>query len=217
MPTLSEAASKQLLRTFDVPFASEHDVLSADAAVAAAHDIDPTEQGVAIKLCGEAIAHKTERGLVKLNLRGEVAVRAAATELLAAARLDDGPVSLLIAPMLSGVREFIAGVVNDTQFGPVVMLGVGGVLAEALGDVVFRLLPVSPVDVYDMIDDLATQTLLGEFRGEPQVDRDALVKVIMGLSNAVSAHPNLLSIDLNPLIIVNGCPIAVDALVEVGQ
>jgi acetate---CoA ligase (ADP-forming) subunit beta len=217
MTTLSEAASKQLLRAFDVPFAPEHDVSTPDEAVTAAREIDPDGQGVVLKLCGETIAHKTERGLVRLNLRGDGAIRSAATELLGAAQPDDGPVSLLVAPMLRGSRELIAGVVNDPQFGPVVMLGIGGVLAEALGDVVFRLLPVSPVDVYEMIDDLATQSLLGEFRGEPEVDRDALVHVVIGLSDAVSAHPNLRSIDVNPLMIVDGRPVAVDALVEVAS
>jgi acetate---CoA ligase (ADP-forming) subunit beta len=215
MPTMSEAASKALLARFNVPFASENDVSNAAAAVVAACTLDPSARGVVVKLCGEAIAHKTERGLVKLNLRGDAAVLAAATELLAAATPEDGRVSLLVAPMLIGTREFIAGVVDDPQFGKVVMLGVGGVLAEALGDVVFRLLPVSDIDADEMIDDLATQTLLGPFRGEPEVDRSALKRVILGLSSAVEAHPEVRSIDVNPLIIVDGQPIAVDALVEV--
>ena len=92
---------------------------------------------MAVKLNGETIAHKTERGLVRLSLADESAVRSAAEELLAAARTEDGDVSLLVTPMVSG-REFIVGMIRDPQFGPMVMLGVGGVLAEAIADVAFR-------------------------------------------------------------------------------
>ncbi len=97
---------------------------------------------VVAKLNGDAIAHKTERGLVKLRLGDRAAVEAAAGELLAAATPDDGDVTVLVAPMISGNRELIAGVVRDPQFGPTVMLGVGGILAEAVADVVFRPAPV---------------------------------------------------------------------------
>jgi acetate---CoA ligase (ADP-forming) subunit beta len=215
MPTLSEAASKVMLRQFHIPLAPEHDVSTAEEAVAAALEIDPHGRGVVAKLCGDRIAHKTERGLVRLNLRGGEAVRAAATDLLGAATPEDGPVSLLIAPMLSGSREFIAGVADDPQFGKVVMLGVGGVLAEAIADVVFRLVPITLLDAQEMIEDLATQRLLGTFRGEPEVDRPALCAVLVGLSDAVVANGGIVSIDVNPLIVVDGKPIAVDALVEV--
>jgi acetyl-CoA synthetase (ADP-forming) len=94
------------------------------------------------------------------------------------------------------------------------MLGVGGILAEAVADVSFRLVPISRVDAEDMIDDLVTQRLLGPFRGEPAVDRERLVAVLVGLSKAAEANPDLVSADLNPLIIVDGAPVAVDALVE---
>jgi acetyl-CoA synthetase (ADP-forming) len=95
-----------------------------------------------------------------------------------------------------------------------VMLGVGGVLAEAIADVAFRLVPITRVDAEDMIDDLVVQRLLGPFRGEPAVDRDRLVDVLVGLSDAAAAHPELVSADVNPLIVVDGAPVAVDALVE---
>jgi acetyltransferase len=169
-----------------------------------------------VKLCGDAIAHKTERGLVRLRLGDAAAVDTAAAELLAAATADDGPVSLLVAPMIAGTREFIAGVVRDPQFGPTVMLGVGGVLAEAVADVAFRPVPISAADADDMIDSLATQKLLGAFRGEAAVDRAQLAAVLLGLSAAAEARPDIASIDVNPLIVRrDGSPVAVDALVEV--
>ena len=87
--------------------------------------------------------------------------------------------------MVQGTRELIAGVVRDPQFGPCVMLGVGGVLAEALGDVAFRVVPLTDQDAQDLIDDLATKKLLDEFRGEPAVDRAALGA---GVDRAVRAR-----------------------------
>ena len=94
------------------------------------------------------------------------------------------------------------------------MLGVGGVLAEALGDVAFRLVPLERGRRGEMIDDLATQKLLGEFRGEPAVDRAALRATLLGLSEARDRAARHRSVDLNPLIVVDGRPVAVDALVE---
>jgi acetyltransferase len=209
--TLSEAESKALLAPHGVPFAPERVVSSAEEAVAAAAELGGA---VVVKLNGDAIAHKTERGLVRLGLAGADAVRAAATDLLAAARPEDGEVSLLVAPMLRGARELIAGLATDPQFGRTVVLGIGGILAEAIADVAIRPLPITEVDAREMIDELATQALLGEFRGEPAVDRDAVVAVLMGLSAAAEAEPTIVSADLNPLIVVDGRPVAVDALVE---
>jgi acyl-CoA synthetase (NDP forming) len=212
--TLSEAASKALLRGHGVPLLDEREVATVPEAVVAAAELG---HPVVVKLCGDAIAHKTERGLVKLGLGDATAVEHAAEALLAAATPEDGEVSLLVAPMVIGTRELIAGVSRDPQFGPTVLLGVGGILAEAVGDAVVRLVPLSRADAEDMVDGLATQALLGPFRGEPAVDRDALVGVLLGLSAAAEADATIQAIDLNPLIVVDGRPIAVDALVEVAD
>lgn len=211
MATLSEAASKELLGAFGVPFPTERMVTTAEDAAASA-----TALGfpVVVKLGGATIAHKTERGLVRLNLTTAEAVQGAAGDLLAAATPDDGAVHLLVAPMLRATRELIAGLHDDPQFGMTVMLGVGGVLAEVVADVTFRLAPIDRRDAEEMIDDLASQALLGPFRGEPPLDRDALVAVLTGLSDAAAGHSDLVSADLNPLLVVDGRPIAVDALVE---
>lgn len=211
MPTLSEVASKQLLARYGVPVLDERTAADADAAVAAADSIG---YPVVVKLCGDAIAHKTERGLVRLNLGDAAAVRDAAAALLGAATADDGDVELLVAPMVRGNRELIAGLVRDPQFGPCVMLGIGGVFAEAIADVAFRVVPLSHTDADELIDDLRTQAVLGPFRGEPAVDRDALRAVLRGLSAVAEHEPAVASVDLNPLIVVDGKPVAVDALVE---
>lgn len=215
MPTLSEAESARRLSAAGVPVAPSEVVSSGDEAAAAAERLGFP---VVAKLCGDSIAHKTERGLIRLKLADAEAVRAAAGELLAMARPDDGDVAVLVAPMISGNRELIAGLHRDEQFGMTVMLGVGGILAEAVRDVAFRLVPLDRVDAEDLLDDLRTQELLGEFREEAAVDRAALVDLVLGLAAYAESEPALVSADLNPVIIrADGTPVAVDALVEVAS
>ena len=210
--TLSEADSKALLASYGVPVAPERLVATAEEAAAAAQVLGFP---VVAKLCGEGIAHKTERGLVRLGLVSAAAVRAAAAELLAAATPDDGEVGVLVGTMVKGNRELIAGVVRDPQFGPCVMIGIGGIFAEALGDVAFRVAPLTAVDADELIADLHHQALLGPFRGEPAVDRDALAAVVLGLGQLGAERPDVVAVDVNPLIVAGGTPVAVDALVEV--
>lgn len=210
--TLSEHESKQRLASLGVPIAREKLVSSDGEAAAAAADIGGP---VVVKLCGDKIAHKTERNLVRLGLSNPEAASAAAAELLAAARPEDGDVGILVAEMVSGRRELIAGCVQDPTFGPCVMLGIGGIFAEALADVVFRLVPLSADDADAMIDGLRNQKMLDEFRGEPAIDRKALADVLLGLSKLVEGDPAIVSVDLNPLIVSEGRPVAVDALIEV--
>ena len=212
---MSERASKALLADHGVPIAPESFVATAAAAGDAADQIG---YPVVAKLNGDAIAHKTERGLVKLGLGDRSAVESAAAELLAAATVDDGDVDVLVAPMVAGNRELIAGVVRDPQFGAMVMLGLGGILAEAVADVVFRPAPLDEATARDMIDGLATQRLLGEFRGEAEVDRAQLVELLVGLGSLAGRRPDVISVDINPLIVEpSGAIVAVDGLVELGE
>lgn len=209
--TLSEHASKELLRAYGVPCARE--VLAADAAgaVAAAERLGFP---VVVKLCGNAIAHKTERDLVRLGLGDAAAVGRAAEALLAKRRPEDGEVSLLVAEMVRGRRELIAGFVRDPQFGPTVVLGLGGILTEALGDVVFGAAPLTRAEAKRMIGDLRTSHLLtSPFRGEPAVDADALADLLVGLGRLGAGRPNVKSVDVNPVIVSGAKPVAVDALV----
>ena len=211
--TLAESESKGLVSEYGIPLAPEMVVIDPDACVEAARQLG---YPVAVKLNGEGIAHKTERGLVRLGLADDDAVAAAATDLLGRALPSDGEVSLLVAPMIRGAREFIVGMIRDPQFGPMVMLGVGGVLAEAIADVGFRPAPIDSVTAGELIDSLRMQPVLGAFRGEAPVDRTRLIEVLVGLGRLATDHPEVLSVDVNPLIIsADGAPVAVDALVEV--
>lgn len=215
MATLSESASKELLRGSGLVVADERVVADATAAAVAAAEIGFP---VVAKLVGDRIAHKTERGLVRLGLRDAGAVEEAAQALLDASSPDDGDVAVLVAPMVRGNRELIAGLVRDGQFGPTVMLGIGGVLAEAIGDVVFRPAPLDAVTAEEMLDSLASQKLLGGFRGEAPVSRSHLVALLVGLGRLAAERPDIASVDVNPLIVTaDGTPVAVDALVEIGE
>jgi acetyltransferase len=213
--TLSEHESKRLLAGYGVVAARESLVDSAEEAVRAAALLG---HPVVVKLCGARIAHKTERGLVRLALADAATVRRAAEELLALRRPEDGDARLLVGEMVRGSRELIAGVVQDAQLGPCVMLGLGGILAEALGDVVFAAAPVSDAEARRMLRGLRTSRLLLEpFRGEPAVDEDTLVALLVGLGRLAAERPDIASVDVNPLIVRGATPIAVDALVELAS
>ena len=212
---LSEYASKEFLAGYGIPFTTERNVNSVSEAVEAARSIGFP---IAVKLCGENIAHKTERGLVRLRLNDENGVQVAAEELLAMTKPSDGVVSLLVASMVTGDRELIAGLVHDAQFGPIVMLGVGGVYTEVLSDVTFRPLPLRPEDPESMLGELKLKQLFGDFRGMAAVRLGDLRAVIMGIETAQRNNPQIVSIDINPLIVASdGKLTAVDALVELDQ
>ena len=211
--TLSEVLSKELLTPFGIPFANEAVV---DTALEAAQAADLLGYPVAIKLNGDLIAHKTERGLVKLNVADNASVLAVASDLLSKALPADGKVQLLVAPMIQGSRELIVGMVKDAVFGNTAMLGIGGIFAEVFQDVVFSPLPLSADEAHRMIGSLRYKELLREFRGESSIDENKLASVLTALSDVITSHPEIVSIDINPLMIrKDGSLVAVDALVEV--
>jgi len=211
--TMSEALSKRMLTPFGFPFAGEAVVETPTAAGDAA---DAMGYPVVAKLTGESIAHKTERGLVRLKLANREAVEQAATQLLAMATPEDGAVQLLIAKMIDGSRELIVGMVHDPAFGKTAMLGLGGIFAEVIQDVVFAPMPIDLKSAHRMIEGLKHQSLLEDFRGERSVNRDSLARALVSLSEACDQHPEIVSIDINPLIVQrDGTLVAVDALVEI--
>jgi acyl-CoA synthetase (NDP forming) len=206
---LSESESKKILIKYNVPCVTETIVKDADAAVATAK-----KNGfpVVLKGLGEKLLHKTERGLVHLNLNDPSAVTKAAEHIIDEAGEDlEG---ILVQPQIEGKREFVAGLFRDKQFGPVVMFGLGGIFTEALSDVVFRLAPLSEKDVNDMIDSIKSKKLLGDFRGEKAANLEDLKKTLLGISKIGMENPDISEIDINPLIITpKGEVLAVDALI----
>jgi succinyl-CoA synthetase beta subunit len=208
---LSEFDSKEMLRSYGIATVDEALASDADDAVEHARSFG---YPVAIKLCAAGLAHKTERNVVRLGVIDDDAAKAAALDLLARREPGERDARLLVQRMVSGRRELILGLIRDGQFGPCVMLGLGGILAEAIRDVVFRVAPLSQVDALEMVSDLKSVHLLGSFRGEAAVDRDALARALVALGRIGMEHPEIASIDVNPMIVSGAIPIAVDALVE---
>ena len=210
---LTEAESKQVLKKYGIPVIEEKAVKTIEETDIAAKKIG---YPVVLKGLGSRLTHKTERGLVKLNLKNKEDVRSAALYIKEAAGRDlEG---FLIQPMLEGKREFVAGLFHDELFGATVMFGLGGIFTEAIGDVVFRLAPLDDNEVRKMIDELHAQKLLGSFRGEMAPDKDALIKTLVGLSRIGLEVPDIREIDINPLLVdARGKVTAVDALVVLGK
>ena len=210
---LTEAEAKEVLKKYGIPVVEEKAVKTIEETEIAAKEIG---YPVVLKGLGSRLTHKTEKGLVKLNLKNKEDVRSAAIYIKEAAGSDlEG---FLIQPMLEGKREFVAGLFHDEQFGATVMFGLGGIFTEAIGDIVFRLAPLDDNEARKMIDELHAQKLLGAFRGEKAPDKDALIKTLVGLSRIGMEVPDVKEIDINPLLVdAKGKVTAVDALVVLGK
>lgn len=210
---LTESESKQLLDAYDVPVTSETTALTEDQALEAAEKIGFP---VVLKGLGSTLLHKTERGLVHLNLTDAAAVRKAALMIFQEA--GDELEGILVQPQIRGKREFVAGLFRDEQFGPVIMFGLGGIFTEALSDVSFRVAPLTENDAAEMLDEIKAAPLLKEFRGEKAANREDLIRTLMGLSRIGTEITEISEIDINPLIITSdGNAVAVDALVVTGK
>ncbi len=213
LSALNEAESKQVLKTYGIPVINETVTSNTDEAVKAAED---TGYPVVLKGLGSTLLHKTDQGLVHLNLGDAGAVRKASAIIKANAGKElEG---LLVQPFLKGNRELVVGMFRDDLFGPVVMFGVGGVLTEAFHDVTFRLAPLTEADASEMLDEIKAKSLLGQFRGEKASDRSQLINILIALSDISINHPEISEIDINPLLLEQeGNVFAVDALVVLSQ
>ncbi|MBI5895135.1 MAG: acetate--CoA ligase family protein [Desulfobacterales bacterium] len=207
--TLNEAEAKCLLASHGVPVVAEAVVRTAPEAVRQAALFGFP---VVMKGLGARLTHKSDRGLVALDLRSEAEVGEAFARIRDAAGSDwEG---CLVQALVPGRREFAAGFFRDPQFGPVVMFGLGGIFAEAFEDVVFRMPPLSRAEIDGMIEALACRKLLSDFRGETAVDRVQLVQALTGMCRLGAIHSAIKEIDINPLIVQpDGKIVAVDALI----
>ncbi len=208
---LSEHDSKRLLSAYGLPVVRETLVRDPGKARAAAAELG---YPVALKACDAGLTHKTEHGLVELDIAGAAQLDRATTRLRSRAPAGAG---LLLQEMVPGRRELIVGLLRDPGLGPVVMLGLGGIFAEVLADVSFRLAPLTAADTADMANELAGSKLLGPVRGMPAVDREALAAWLIGIGEIGLQHPEIQQLDVNPLIVRDGQHagqlVAVDALI----
>jgi acetate---CoA ligase (ADP-forming) subunit beta len=205
--TLSEYESRLVIESAGVFVAA---AALAKTKKEAIHEAEKIGYPVVMKGCSAELAHKTEAGMVVLNVANSEEAAQVYEELTGMVKNLDG---VLVEKMVRGSREFVIGLSRDPQFGPCVMFGLGGIFTEALKDVTFRVAPLTKEDALEMIDEIKTKKLLGEFRGSPAVDRDALAKAIVGVGDLGVKYDSIAEIDINPLIICGDKAVAVDALV----
>jgi acetyl-CoA synthetase (ADP-forming) len=205
---LSEFESKQILSAYGVPITSEKTAKTLEEAVSAANSIG---YPIVLKASGEDLQHKTELDLIRLDLKDESQVIRAYKELLSESTI---PITeVLIQQMLRGNRELMAGLKRDSQFGPCVVFGLGGVLAEILEDVSIRVAPITTFDAMDMMENIRGKKILEPFRGKPPVDRKALAELLITLGKIGLENDAVGEIDINPIKLIEGRPVAVDALI----
>lgn len=211
--SLSEFESRNILDGYGIPVVATTLVSTQQGAVDAAAD---TGYPVVLKGCGAGLTHKSEVGVVKLNLTtgAEVASAFGAIEAAAAGALD----GILVQPQIRGTRELVAGMVRDPQFGPCVMFGLGGIFTEVLDDVSFRIAPLRQCDALAMMDSIRGSAILGPVRGTAPADRSALSRILIALGRIGLEDDRIEAIDVNPLLLQeNGTPIAVDAAIWITQ
>lgn len=212
--TLTEREAKQVLACYRVPVVREQLVQSLPEAVAQLH---ASGGGVVLKVESPDIAHKTEAGVVRLGLRDEAALTQAWDEVMANARAVQPPARIqgvLVQELVPPGVEIMVGGRIDPQFGPLVVVGLGGILVELLKDTVVELAPVSPAQALGMLERLKGAALLRGFRGLPAVDTMRLAEVVSTLSQLMADQQDrLVELDVNPLICHGGRIVAVDALI----
>ncbi len=209
--TLSEYDSKLVIQSVGIPITREKLALSRDESARYAEEIGFP---VVLKGCSDKTAHKTEMGLVKLNLSDAAEVKAAYDDITGMGQELDG---VLVQEMIHGNRELVIGMIRDPQFGPCVMFGIGGVFTEVLKDVSFRVAPLTELDALEMIDEIRMRKILDEFRGSPAVDLKELARALVGIGEIGYRHDEIAEIDINPVIISGSGPVVVDALVVLAR
>jgi acyl-CoA synthetase (NDP forming) len=208
--------TRALLISAKLPVAKGGVARTADQAAALACEVGFP---VAVKLASHQILHKTEMGGVHLNLAHEQAVRdafeAIRTRLVQDNKLD-AMEGVLVQPMLSGGVEVMVGVMHDPLFGPLIAFGLGGIHVEILGDVRFRITPLTDRDAAQMVREIKGYRLLQGYRGHPAADVEAVEEVLLRLSRLVEEIPEISEVDLNPILAMppgQGCRI-VDARIR---
>jgi acyl-CoA synthetase (NDP forming) len=210
---LSEFAGKQLLAEFNIS-------VPAGAVVSDLDDVEAALQGMkppfAAKVMSADILHKSDAGGVRLGLTDVQAVRRAIETMLAQPAIGEASVDgFLVEEMAGAGTEIVVGALRDPQFGPLIMVGLGGIFVEILKDVSFRLCPITKRDAAAMLDDLRSAALLSGARGQTPVNRDAIVDILVKLGGSdgllMSLGEEWAEIDVNPVIVSAEGAVAVDA------
>jgi acetate---CoA ligase (ADP-forming) subunit beta len=205
--TLSEYEAKQVLSAYGIPVTRE--ILIRDN-----NDLEKAVQKIGFPLvmkgCSAAIAHKTEKGLIHVDIRTVREAKKAFNGIMAGLTGFDGGV--LIQEMIKGRRELVMGLTRDAQFGPCVMFGLGGIFTEILHDVSFRRAPLVKDDALAMMQEIKGHKILDAVRGMEAADKESLADMLIRLGNIGMEFAEVQEIDLNPVIIAGTKPVVVDAL-----
>lgn len=208
---LTESESREVLECYKIPVIKGEIVSSIEEAVNAARKIS---YPVALKVASSDIIHKTDAGGVMLDIKDEKEMTAAFSNMLRnikskhpKARIE----GFFVQQMLKNGYELIVGGKRDETFGPVVMLGFGGIFVEIFDDVVFRVAPVSKDDVLEMIEEIKAGKILKGYRGRKPANLNELVDVVMKASKILLDNPEIKELDINPLIVDEHSAVAVDA------
>lgn len=206
--TLTEHASKQLLKTYGIPVTREIEAGDRETFLGAIREI-----GFPLVLKGSSpgLSHKTEQGMVRVDIRHEE--EALETWSWMMERLKGEKGAVLVQEMVQGKRELVVGLTRDAQFGPCVMFGLGGIFTEILRDVSFRVAPLQKRDALEMMEEIKGKKILESVRGMPEANRDRLADILVKVGEIGLAEEAIKEIDINPLILRDGEPVAVDALV----
>ncbi len=206
--TLSEYESKIILASYQIPVTREIMVESSNDVIPAANEIG---YPVVMKGCSPEITHKTEKGLIQTDIRDNREAVDAFNNIMAGMNGIKGAV--LVQEMIKGKRELVIGLIRDSQFGPCVMFGLGGIFTEILKDVSFRLAPLEKRDTLEMMDEIKAHKILDSVRGMEPVDREILSEMLIKVGEIGITNNKIKEIDINPVIISGSRPIAVDALI----
>ena len=207
--TLSEYESKVILASYQIPITREMMAESSDEVIAAAHEIG---YPVVMKGCAPDITHKTEKGLIRTDIRDDREALDTFNDIMAGMNGIKGAAAL-VQEMIRGKRELVVGLIRDPQFGPCVMFGLGGIFTEILKDVSFRLAPLEKRDALEMMGEIKAHKILDAIRGMDAVDRGILSEMLINVGRIGTENDTIKEIDINPVIISGSRPIAVDALI----
>jgi acyl-CoA synthetase (NDP forming) len=205
---LSEYESKQVLAAYQIPVTREILVDDVKDLTAATQEIG---YPVVLKACSSEIAHKTEKGLIRVDIRNDKEARAAFEEIMS--KIEGAGHGVLVQEMVKGKRELVIGLTRDVQFGPCVMFGLGGIFTEILKDISFRIAPIEKRDALEMMHDIKGYKILEDVRGMEAVDLDMLADILINVGQIGLENEKVKEIDINPVIISGNKPVAVDALI----
>jgi acetyl-CoA synthetase (ADP-forming) len=205
---LSEFEAKQLLASYQIPVTRECIANDSNTLIAAAHEIG---YPIVLKGCSAEIAHKTEKGLIHVDIRNDDDARSAFDDIRA--QMEPADTSILVQEYVRGQRELVVGLTRDPQFGPCVMFGLGGIFTEILKDISFRLAPLEREDAMEMMQEIKGHKILEAIRGMEAVDLNALSDILVTVGRIGLENEAIQEIDINPLILSGAKPIAVDALI----